>query len=332
MEEIFDTFSHDVEYDYNLQNKHLFKKKTGNAKQYYQLIFDDTLENDLKVLSKLYKENIPFKIFGAHTNLYITDNGYDGLFVDMSSKNSEIVFDEKEKTFHVTSNVTVSQFVNYTMEMGYDFAAFTGIPGLIGSGVVGNSGWTPTGKDFSSFVKQITVYDFENDKMVIINPDDNFFKARDSFIKQQNKDKTRFFVKEVILKSDYIGENAVREKYNAQIEKRKISLKFGFQEGTAGSLWSNAHLKKIVGKSFPDILRENPTINENFNGARYSSYGSLFFTTDSNTTDKDVAKLFSHTLNKVKMLYNVDLHKEVMILDKDGEIDVETFINRNIYN
>ena len=105
-----------------------------------------------------------------------------------------IIFNEEEKNFNVTSNVTVSAFVNYTMEMGYDFAAFTGIPGLIGAGVVGNSGWTPSGKDFSSFVQQITVYDFENDKMVKINPDENFFTARNSFIKQQNKRKTRFFV------------------------------------------------------------------------------------------------------------------------------------------
>lgn len=330
MKEIFDSFSRDVEYNYNLQDKHLFKKKTGNSKQYYQLVFDDSLEKDLKVLSKLYKENIPFKIFGSHTNLYITDNGYDGLFIDISSKNNKIIFDEEKKTFHVTSNVAVSSFVNYTMKMGYDFAAFTGIPGLVGAGVVGNSGWTPSGKDFSSFVQQITVYDFEKDTIDIIKPDDSFFKSRDSFIKQHNKDKTRFFVKEVILKSEYIGENAVREKYNAQMERREKSLKFGFQEGTAGSLWSNVHLKEILGKSFPNMLRENPSINANFNGARYSSNGSLFFTTDSNTTDKDVAKLFLHTLNKVKELYNIDLHKEVMILDRDGEIDVRTFIDRNI--
>lgn len=330
MKELLDSFSRKVEYEYNLQNKHLFKKKTGNAKQYYQLCFDDTLEKDLKVLSKLYKLYIPFKIFGAHSNLYITDNGYDGLFVDVSSKNAKILFNEKEKSFVVTSNTTVSLFVNYTMKLGYDFAAFTGIPGLIGSGVVGNAGWTPSGKDFSSFVQQISIYDFEKDKLITINPDNNFFGQRSSFLKEQNRYKTRYFVKEVVLKSDYIGESSVREKYNAQMERREKSLRFGFEEGTAGSLGSNVHLKKSLGKSFPNMLRENPSINENYNGARYSSNGSLFFTTDSNTTDNDVAKLFVHTIKKVKELYNVELHKEVMILDKDGEIDLETFINRNI--
>ena len=317
--------------DYNLQNKHLFKKKTGNAKQYYQLVFDDTLENDLKVLSKLYKSDMLFKIFGLHTNLYITENGYDGLFVDISNKNSNIHFDEKEKTFTVTSNTTVGDFVKFSMTKGYDFSALTGIPGQVGSGVVGNSSWTPTpsGKGFSDFVKKITVYDFENDEMSTITPNSEFFSERNSFIKQQNRIKTRYFVKEVVLQSDFTGESDVREKYNAQMEKREKQLKFGFQEGTAGSLWSNAHLRKALDKSFSNMLKENPSIIANFNGATYSPNGSQFFTTESNTTDKDVAQLFIHTLNKVKELYNFELHKEVIILDRDGEIDLTTFIERN---
>ena len=323
-------FSREIQENYNLQNKHLFKKKTGNSRWYYQLIFDETIDNDLSELHKLYKQDIPFKIFGSHTNLYITDNGYEGLFVDISSKNSIIKYDKELKTFKVTSNVEVSKFINYAMKLGYDFAALAGVPGLVGSGVVGNAGWTPSGKAFNDFVQQITIYDFKDGKTIIINPDNEFFSDRDSFIKQQGRNQTRFFGKEVVLKSNYIGKEAVKEKYDAQMERRKTSLKFGFLEGTAGSLWSGAHLKKIVGKSFSNILRENPSINANFNGARYSDNGSMFFTTNVNTTDKDVAKLFLHTINKVKELYNVELHKEVLILDSDGEIDLETFIARNI--
>lgn len=322
-------FSSEIQNDYNLQNKHLFKKKTGNAKSYYQLIFGENLEEDLKVLQKLYKLDIPFKIFGLHTNLYITENGYNGLFVDISLKNSNIFFDKETETFRVTSNITVSEFVNFTMKMGYDFAAFTGVPGLIGSGVVGNSGWTPTKKAFSDFVKEIIVYDFEEGKINNIIPDDNFFKERDSFIKQENKNKTRYFVKEIILKADFVGESEVRKKFDEQMNKRKESLKFGFKEGTAGSLWSNAYLKKVLGITFPNMLRENPFINANFNGATYSPNGSMFFTTEISTTDKDVAKLFVHTLKKVKEIYNIDLRKEVLILDSDGDIDLQTFIKRN---
>ncbi len=322
-------FSHKIECDYNLSNKHGFKKKAGNAKYYYQLIFNEGLEMDLDALHELYKKDISFKIFGLHTNLYITDNGYDGLFVDISPKNDTIIFDKENNTFKITSNVIVSKFVNYTMEMGYDFAAFTGIPGMIGSGVVGNSGWNPTKKSFSDYVQEITLYDFKEGKEITVKPDENFFGDRDSFIKRENRYKTRYFVKEVILKSEFIGKELVKKKYNEQINKRSTSLKFGFEEGCAGSLWSNAHLRKQIGKSFPDIVRENDCFNCNYNGAKYSDYGSRFFITGTNTNDKDVAKLFSYSINKIKELFNITLHKEVLILDSDGEIDTDTFIKRN---
>lgn len=324
------SFSRKVDKNYNLSNKHLFKKKTGNAKEYYQLIFDETLDNDLNVLHELYINDVPFKIFGLHTNVYITDNGYDGLFVDISPEKDNIEFDDTTKTFKVTGNVTVSKLVNYAMELGYDFAALTGIPGFVGSGVVGNSSFTASGKSFSDFVEKIIMYDFELGQTITIQPDEHFFSERDSFIKRQNKDKTRYFVKEIILKAPYIGEKLVKEKYDAQMQKREKSLKFGFQEGTAGSLWSNAHLKKELGKSFTKLLRENSSINCNFNGATYSHNGAMFFTTSINTTDQDVAKLFDHTIKKIKQLYGINLHKEVLIIDSDGEIDLETFIKRNI--
>ncbi|MCI8309587.1 MAG: FAD-binding protein [Clostridia bacterium] len=322
-------FYYELKNNYNLQNKHLFKKHTGNAKYYYQLIFGENLENDLNELHKLYNSKTPFKIFGLHTNLYITDNGYDGIFIDVNLKNKNIYFNKDLKTFTVSSNVTVSELVKYTMELGYDFAALTGIPGLIGAGITGNAGWTPTRKCFSDFVQEITLYDFKEGKNIKIIPDKNFFDIRNSFIKQQNKEKTRYFVKEAILKSDYIGKNLVKEKHDAQLQKREKSLYFGYKDGTAGSLWSTPHLKRIIGMSFNSMLKENPSINANFNGATYSQNGSHFFTTDFNTTDKDVAKLFIHTINKVKEIYNVELHKEILILDNDGEIDLETFIKRN---
>ena len=321
--------SRNVQENYSLQHKHLFKKKAGNSKYYYQLVFDNNLDNDLKEISKLYNKNIPFKIFGMHTNLYITEKGYNGLFIDLDAKKSRIVFDKETETFRVTSNLIVSKLVNYTMKMGYDFSALTGVPGMVGSGVTGNSGWTPTGKSFSDFVKEIILFDFYENKEVKVIPDEKFFSERNSYIKEQKKEKNRFFVKEVILKAENIGEEEVRKKYIEQINRREKSLRCGYKDGCAGSIWSNAHLKKETGKNFPMMLKENPSLKENFNGARYGEDGSMFFTTDETTTDKDVAKLFIHTINKLKELYNVKPHKEVLILDYEGEIDLDTFIEIN---
>ena len=313
--------------NYNLSNKHLFKKKAGNAKYYYQLQFDNNLNNDLKEISKLFNVDKPFKIFGYHTNLYITEKGYNGLFIDINPQKFKIVFNKEKEEFVVSANTLTSKLVNYTMNLGYDFASLTGIPGMVGSGIVGNASWA-VGKVYGEYVKKIVLFDFKECKEIEIIPDEKFFSTRNSFIKKENKEKTRYFVKEIVLKSEYIGKEVVREKYLEQINKRKESLKIGFKEGCAGSLWSNIDIRNKVGKSFREIVANNLDFNVNFNGARYSENGSRFFVTNENTKDKDVANLFDFTIKKLKELYNIEPVKEVLILDYDGEIDVHTFIER----
>ena len=323
-------FSRDVLKNYNLTNKHLFKKYAGNAKYYYQLQYDDSLNNDLIEIAKLYNSNILFKILGFHTNTYITEKGFKGFFIDISAKNQKITFNKDTEEFTVPGNTLTSKLVNFTMNLGYDFASLTGIPGMAGAGIVGNASWA-SGKDYGDYVKKIIVFDFKEGKEIEFVPDENFFSIRNSFIKQANKERTRYYIKEAVLKSEYIGKDAVREKYLDQINKRKESLKFGFVEGSAGSIWSNLDLVKKTGKSFRFLIVDNPELNISFNGARYSKNGSRFFTTDSNTTDKDVAELFAFTLEKLKDNYNIEPIKEMVIIDFDGEIDLNTFLQRNLF-
>ena len=320
-------FQRQINSNYNLTTKHLFKKQAGNAKYYYQLQNDETLKSDLTELSKLYQNNIPFRIYGMHTNLYITQNGYNGLYVDTSPKGSTITFNEQTEEFTVSGNVLTSQLVNYTMNLGYDFASLTGIPGMVSSGIVGNASWA-NGKVYGEYVKSITLFDFEKCEEIEITPDENFFATRNSFLKQANKDKTQYYVIKAVLKSEYIGQESVRAKYEEQMHKRKESLKIGFQEGCAGSIWSNIDMREKTGKSFRQMLLETTDFDVNFNGARYSSYGSRFFTTDETTTDADVAKLMKFTIDKLEELYHIKPLKEVLILDYDGEIDLDAFIER----
>ena len=44
----------------------------------------------------------------------------------------------------------------------------------------------------------------------------------------------------------------------------------------------------------------------------------------------DIQYIGSYNGIEKELISQLELHKEVMILDKDGEIDLETFINRNI--
>lgn len=322
-------FKRDVYENYNLTKKHLFKKKAGNAKYYYELRNDESLDNDLMEIAKLYRNDIPFRIYGMHTNLYITANGYDGMFIDMGPKDSYIKFNDETNEFICSGNLLTTKLVNYTMERGYDFASLTGVPGTVGAGVVGNASFA-TGKEFCDYVKKITIFDFETGKDIVIIPDETSFSTRNSFIKQTNKNKTRYFVKDVVLWSEYIGKKAVKEKYQKQMKIREDHLRIGYQEGCAGSIWSNIDLRNKIGMSFRQVVNETDIFNVNFNGARYSRYGSRFFTLNEGTEERDVAKLMKYTINKMEELYHIKPEKEVIFLDYDGEVDIDTYIKRYI--
>lgn len=320
-------FKRPVQENYNLTKKHLFKKIAGNARYYYELRNDKSLDNDLKEIAKLYHNNISFRIYGMHTNLYITCNGYDGMFIDMGPKNSYIRFDKETDEFICSGNLLTSQLVNFAMKKGYDFASLAGVPGMVGAGVVGNASFA-TGKEFGDYVKRVTLFDFESGEYVDIIPKQDFFSTRNSLIKKANKDKTRYFVKEVALWSEYIGKEAVEEKYQKQIDLREEHLRIGYLEGCAGSIWSNIDLRNKIGMSFRHVVNNNEAFNINFNGARYSLYGSRFFTMDEYTEEKDVAKLMQYTLDKLEEIYHIKPEKEVIFLDYDGEVDLSTYINR----
>ena len=163
-----------IQDNFDLTPKHNFKKRAGCAKGYYQLRFDNTLDNDLQALHAMYKKDLPFKILGMHTNIFITERGYNGLFVDIDPKNAMIEFDKAAESFMVSANATVARLVNYAMEMGYNFSSLAGIPGMVGAGVVGNSSYSG-GRPMGGYVQKIAAYDFEDGGIVEFQPDEIFF-------------------------------------------------------------------------------------------------------------------------------------------------------------
>ena len=319
-----------VEFDYNLSKKHNFFKSAGNAKVYYELdINSENTKNDLEVISNLYKNGIAFEIFGKNTNLYITEKGYNGLFIQLTTNNKYIEFDENSKIFKVSANSFFSELVNKGIDLGYDFSPFVGIPGLIGGAVVGNAGTNSTGKNIGKIIKNIKVYNFEENKIEIINPDKNmnFFTERNSYLKEENELKTKYLVLEIEVEIEYIGIEEAKLKKQKRIEFRRDSDIQGFKYGTAGSFWSNSSIpKELLEKNmkFRDLMKNIKLSDLEYNGAGYTSL-NCFLKTDSNTKDFDVAKLLSKTIELVKKEYKFEPYNEVQILDYDGIINAKEF-------
>ena len=136
-------------------------------------------------------------------------------------------------------------------------------------------------------------------------------------------------MKSVVLKAEHIGKAAVRELFDAQMNERREALRISFREGDAGCFFVNPYIRAALGKPMSQLIRADPALQVNFGGAGFSQNGDHQFTTQADTTDADCAKFFAYVVDYVRRVYGVELHKEVLILDHDGEIDLATFIQRN---
>jgi len=327
MEEI-KGLSRNVKYNHNLQNKLRFKKLAGNISAYYYLdLRSNSIDKDISIIADLFSENYPFVVFGGCTNLYITERGYNGLFIEIQHHHNGIKYNDKTGIYSVKADCDLDGFVKEAVKRGSDFTNFYAIPGLVGSAVCGNSG--SEGIDICNHVKSITVYDFEAREYKTIDiSGDGFFSKRNSFISNHNKEKTYYIITECELYAENIGKSECESKIRKKKEYRKSSDENAV--GTAGSFWRGAALpetESTKGKKIRDLLKELSLNTYDINGARYVT-DKCFLKTENCTTDKDVARLLKYSMDEINRKFGFFPENEVVILDHDGRIDVKEFINR----
>src|SRR3989344_4357819 len=80
----------------------------------------------------------PFFIMGAGSNLLVSDEGFRGLAIKMSSQ--KIDLSEENKIF-AAAGVSMAKAVNFAIERGLGgFECGVGLPGTLGGSVFGNPG------------------------------------------------------------------------------------------------------------------------------------------------------------------------------------------------
>jgi len=336
MEEVLKKLNKDkLEKNYNLSKDltHKFKKPPGDVLFFYRLdLRSQNIDNDLDIISELFFRNEPFVVFGECTNLYITEKGYNGLFISIQEYHiNGITFDTTTNTFNVKADCNLTDFVKDAAALGYDFSDFYQIPGLVGSAVCGNSG--SDGVEIGEFVRSIRVYDIKEKKYDTFSvvPNSDFFTLRNSKINEDNKEKTRYIIVECELQSEYIGKDncelRIRKKKADRTDTDKTSELEG---GTAGSFWTASALPKEYldnGKKVRDLISDLGLNRLEINGAKYVTKKN-FLTTSKHTKDRDVAHLLDLTTERIKARYNFYPKNEVVILDYDGRIDAAEFIRR----
>lgn len=253
------------------------------------------------VLDLLSSRKIDFFILGNGSNLLVSDEGYNGVVIQLLDKFSDFEFDE-----HNDDNVVYvkAQAGAMLARLGYAFADkgltgfefATGIPGTIGGAVMMNAG--AYGGEIKDIIVNATVMD-RSGNIFTLSKDELKLGYRSSIITEKNLIvleavfELKYGEKEKIM--EYIKELAAKRKEKQPLEFPSAGSTFKRPEGYfAGKLISDAGLKGLrVG------------------GAEVSEKHAGFVINKKDATAKDVIELTDAVKKAVYEKYGVTLELEI---------------------
>ena len=241
------------------------------------------------------QENVPYYIVGNGSNLLVSDQGYEGVIIQIYKQMNRVEITENE--IHAQAGALLSMIANRAMEAeltGFEFAA--GIPGTLGGACVMNAG--AYGGEMKDVLETVTVL------------------TRDGDVKTLTKDELELgYRTSVIAKKDYIAlsavirlENGKKEEIKAVMDdlKEKRITKQPLEYPSAGSTF-----KRPEGYFAGKLIQDAGLRGFQVGGAQVSEKHCGFVVNKDQATAADVMNLMNQVSDKVYEMSGVRLEPEV---------------------
>lgn len=275
--------------------KHTTFKIGGNADF---VVFPETSEQIVSVISLAKEENIPLTILGNGSNVLVGDKGIRGIVVIISKNMSRIEVDGNK--VRAGAGVLLSKLANVIYEnslKGFEFAS--GIPGSLGGAIYMNAG--AYGEELSGVVESVTYIDCENNIKTIPLCECEFGYRHSLFECQGG------IVTECTLCLEK-GDKAEIKAKTDDLRERRTS-KQPLDKPSAGSTF-----KRPEGYFAGALIEQSGLKGFRLGGAEISEKHAGFVVNLGDATAKDVLDVIKHAQKTVKEKFGVDLEPEVRII------------------
>ena len=287
-----------IKFNYSLKN-HTWLNIGGNAKIFFT---PETLSELREFLLYLKKQNNSFFILGAGSNLLISDNIQNRIFIKLG-KNFNKISLTKDNIIIAGCSILDKNVSNFAYENSLSGLEFLScIPGSIGGGIRMNSGCF--GTEFKDVLLSIQVMDFDG-RVYSINSKNIQFGYR-----QTDLPKNLIFLS-ASFKTDRDDKKKIEEKIYQLKEKKENSQPLRVKTGGSTFKNPNNNLKKKVWQ----IIRENVDTQISFGDAKISEKHSNFFINSNNASFKNMYDLINFVKNNVKKKTGVSLELELEIVN-----------------
>ena len=286
-----------LRFDYSLKN-HTWLNIGGNAKIFF---VPETLDElrDFLLYSNKNKNN--FFVLGAGSNLLISENIHDRIFIKLGKNFNKISLKEDNIVIAGCSILdrNVSEFASQNQLSGLEFLSC--IPGSVGGGIRMNSGCF--GTEFKDVLLSIQVIDFSG-RVYTINSKDIKFDYR-----KTNLPKNLIFLS-ASFKTKKKSRKEIEEIINIMKEKKEKSQPLRVKTG--GSTFKNPTIQSK--KKVWELIRDSVGDQISFGDAKISDKHSNFFINSRNASFENMCDLINFVKKRVKEKTGVSLELELEIV------------------
>ena len=287
-----------IKFNYSLKN-HTWLNIGGKAKIFF---VPETLAELREFLFYLKKENNSFFIIGAGSNLLISDNVQNRIFIKLG-KNFNKMSLNKDNVIIAGCSILDKNVSNFACENNLSGLEFLScIPGSIGGGIRMNSGCF--GKEFKDVLLSVQVMDFDG-RVYTINSRNIKFGYR-----QTDLPKDLIFLS-ASFKTTKKNKKKIEENIHILKEKKENSQPLRVKTG--GSTFKNP--KNQLDKKVWEIIRENVDNQISFGDAKISEKHSNFFINSNNASFKNMYDLINFVKKNVKEKTGISLELELEIVN-----------------
>lgn len=252
---------------------------------------------ELKEIINIIKEyKLKWFIIGNGSNI-ILPSYYDGVIIKLEGFNK---FNIENNKLYAEAGCMINKVASYVSNKGYTgFEWATGIPGSIGGSVVGNAGAYL--KSIADVLISATVYDGE--KIYEMRNEDFKYEYRNSCLKGNHN----IVILSCVFKLENGNIDEIKELIIDRTNRRMASQ--DLKNPSNGSVFRNPETAP-AGKLIDDAGLKGTRVND----AVVSNIHANFIINEGNATSEDIIKLIEIVKDKVKEVYNIELHLEQEII------------------
>lgn len=263
------------------------------------MVFPKNIEDLIKLLKYIKKNNIKYKVLGKGSNVLFSDSLYDGIIIKLDEFKNIEINDTEIKVGAGYSLIGLSLKCARMGLSGLEFAS--GIPGTIGGAVFMNAGAYKS--DMGYIVKEVKVLTPDL-KIKTLSNKEMDFHYRTSFL-AKNPD---YICLEATLSLEKGNRDLILEVISDRKRRRLESQPLEFP--SAGSVFRNPE-----GDYAGRIIEEMGYKGKRIGDAKVSDKHANFVINVGNAKGDDIKKLILEIHTKVKEEYGIELKIEQEFVD-----------------